>query len=261
MTARLPGTPIPAFALRVLVAGLALTMAGAALAAATAGQVTHLSGTLSARKADGTAKLLSVKSEVQEGDLLTTEAETYARIKFVDGAEVVLRPGTQLKISAYSFAENKPQTDNVLLSMLKGGLRAVTGLIGKRNHNAVSYSTATATIGIRGTHFGALACNGDCGDVPTVSGKPPEDGLHLDVADGAIVVTNACSEQASTVPCRHVQQVLTAGQFGFVRDAFTPPVIVPPQQGIQVTMPPNISQNNAAGRGVGKGKAAECVAQ
>lgn len=227
---------------------LALT-AGAA-GAAPIGQVTHLSGTLSAKRDDGSAKLLSVKSEVHEGDLLTTEAETYARIKFVDAAEVVLRPGTQLKISAYSFAEGKPQTDNVLLNMLKGGLRAVTGLIGKRNREAVNYSTVTATIGIRGTHFGALSCNNDCGGIPTVTGKPPENGLHLDVADGAIVVRNEGG-----------QQQFAAGQFGYVRDAATPPIVVPPQQGIQVTMPPAISQNDAAGRGVGKGKESECVAQ
>jgi hypothetical protein len=45
--------------------------------AAPAGQITHLSGTLSAKRADGTAKLLSVKSEVMEGDTLGTESETY----------------------------------------------------------------------------------------------------------------------------------------------------------------------------------------
>lgn len=249
MNARLFNRLPPTVAFKALAAGLVLMLAELA-AAAPAGQVTHLSGILSAKKEDGAAKLLSVKSEVQEGDLLTTEADTYARIKFVDGGEVVLRPGTQLKITAYSFAENKPQTDNVFLSMLKGGLRAVTGLIGKRNRDAVSYSTATATIGIRGTHFGALFCANDCGNIPTVTGKPPENGLHLDVADGAILVRNSAG-----------QQQFAAGQFGYVRDAVTPPIVVPPQQGIQVTMPPSISQNSAAGRSVGKTKDTECVAQ
>ena len=214
-----------------------------------AGQVTHLSGILSVKRGEAT-KMLSVKSEVQEGDMLTTESETYARIKFVDGGEVVMRPGTQLKVASYSFAENKPQADNVVLNMVKGGLRAVTGLIGKRNRDQVSFTTSTATIGIRGTHFGALSCNNDCGGIPTVSGKPPENGLHLDVAAGAIVVSNTAGRQE-----------IGTGQFGFVQSANSPPVIVPPQQGIQVTMPANISQNSGAGRGVGKGKESECVAQ
>lgn len=225
-----------------------LAWGGAAYAAA--GQVTHLSGTLSVRKPDGTSRLLGIKSEVQEGDMLSTEAETYARVKFVDGAEVVLRPQSQLLVQHYSFNEAKADSDNIVLSMLKGGLRAVTGLIGKRNREKVTFNTATATIGIRGTHFGALFCQNDCASIPTTSGKPPENGLHLDVADGAIVVRNAAG-----------QQILGAGQFGFVRDSQTAPQIIPPQQGIQVTMPSSISRNKGGSAGIGKNKSGECSAQ
>lgn len=224
----------------------ALVLSGEVLAA-TAGQVTHLSGTLSARTIDGKSKLLSVKSEVQEGDTLTTEAETYARIKFNDGGEVVLRPGSQLKVEAYSYNPTKPESDNVGMSLLKGGLRAVTGLLGQRNKEKVSFTTNTATIGIRGTHFGALLCQADCGGIPTVSGLPPADGLHVDVAVGAVVVSNPAG-----------QQQINAGQFGYVASPTAPPQVVPPQQGIQVTMPASIAQDKAGGRGVGKSGDAEC---
>ena len=214
---------------------------------ATAGQITHLSGTLSAKRADGTSKLLAVKSEVMEGDTLGTESDTYARIKFADGGEVVMRPGTQLKIENYSYNAAKPESDSVVMNMLKGGLRAVTGLIGKRNREKVSFQTDTATIGIRGTHFGALLCQNDCGGVPTTGGNPPANGLHVDVASGAITMSNAAGS---------VQ--INAGQFGFVANRSTTPTIVPPQQGIQVTMPSSISQNKGGGRGVGRGDDAEC---
>lgn len=236
-----------------ILAGLLLAagaFSGTAHAAGSVGQVTHLSGTLVAKRADGSAKLFSVKSQVQEGDTLSTEQDTYARIKFSDGGEVVLRPGSQLKVEAYSFNQDKPKEDNVFLSMLKGGLRAVTGLVGKRNRDAVVFGSVTATIGIRGTHFGALICQNDCAGVPTVSGKPPENGLHLDVADGAIVVKNSAG-----------QQVISAGQFGFVQSPNAVPVIVPPGQGIQVTMPSSISQNNSSGRGVGAVKDNQCAVQ
>jgi len=229
---------------------LAALTPGVVHAAGPVGNVTHLSGVLTAKRADGTTKLISVKSEVQEGDTLSTERDTYARVKFADGGEVVLRPGSQLKIDAYSFDRAKPEADNILVSMLKGGMRAVTGLVGKRNRDAVSFGTTTATIGIRGTHFGALFCQNDCGGIPTVSGKPPENGLHLDVADGAIVVRNAAG-----------QQVITSGQFGFVQSANSLPIIVPPAQGIQVTMPTSISQNRSSGRGVGKANENECAVQ
>jgi FecR protein len=238
----------------LILAGLLLvaagTLSGVAHAAGPVGQVTHLSGVLTAKRADGSVKLLSVKSEVQEGDTLSTEQDTYARVKFADGGEVVLRPGSQLKVAAYSFDQARPESDSIVLNLLKGGLRAVTGLLGKRNHDAVSVSTTTATIGIRGTHFGALFCQDDCGGVPTVSGKPPENGLHLDVADGIIVVKNAAG-----------LQLINAGEYGFVKSATTPPVLVPPTQGIQVTMPTSISQNNTSGRGIGKVKENECAVQ
>lgn len=214
------------------------------------GQITHLSGTVAVKRSDGTAKVLSVKSDIQQGDTLSTQDDTYARIKFVDGAEVVLRPNSELKVAAYSYNQAKPENDNVLLSMFKGGLRAVTGLLGKRNRDKVSFTTPTATIGIRGTHFGALFCNNDCGNIPTTSGSPPENGLHVDVTNGAINLKNEGGEQ-----------LIGTGQFGFVHDARTPPVIIPPEKGIQVTMPNSIADNKGSGKGLGKGGGSECAAQ
>lgn len=232
------------FARALLLVGLAW----APLAqAATAGQVTHLSGTLSAKRVDGTTKLLSIKSEVHEGDTLSTETETYARIKFADGGEVVMRPGSQLKIETYAYNAAKPESDNIVMNMFKGGLRAVTGLIGKRSREKVSFQTETATIGIRGTHFGALLCQNDCGGVPTTAGTPPPNGLHVDVTNGAITLSN----KAGTIQ-------INAGQFGFVASPNTAPVPVPPQQGIQVTMPNSIAQNKGGGKGIGKGDDPEC---
>lgn len=215
--------------------------------AATAGKITHLSGTISAKRLDGTSKLLAVKSDVLEGDTLSTESETYARIKFVDGGEVVLRPGTQLTIENYSYNAANPESDNILMSMFKGGLRAVTGLLGKRNRDKISFKTQTATIGIRGTHFGALLCQNDCGGVPTTGGTPPPNGLHVDVTTGVITLSNGAGS---------VQ--IGAGQFGFVSGPNSAPIPVPPQQGIQVTMPSSIASNKGDGKGVGPAGAAEC---
>jgi hypothetical protein len=232
--------------LAVMAAGL-VVLPFAPDPANTARPITHQSGTLSAKRADGTSKLLSVKSDVLEGDTLGTEAETYARIKFADGGEVVMRPGTQLKIESYAYNAAKPESDNVIMNMFKGGLRAVTGLIGKRNRDKVSFHTETATIGIRGTHFGALLCQNDCGGVPTTGGTAPPNGLHVDVTSGAVVVTNTAGS---------IQ--VGAGGFGFVANANTAPIPVPPQQGIQVTMPSSIAQNKGGGKGIGKGDDAEC---
>ena len=215
--------------------------AASGAAAVGVGQVTHLSGTLMAKRADGTVKVLAVKSDVIEGDTLATQDGTYARLKFNDGAEVVLRPTSQLKVDAYQFAEAEPKRDNVVLSLLRGGLRKVTGLIGRRNRDNVRLAAPTATIGIRGTHLGMLFCHNDCGMIRMPGGVPPQNGLHLDVAAGAVTLTN----QAGT-------QLVNAGQFAFAPlDPKLPPVIVPAGQGIQVTIPPAIARNDATGRTLG----------
>jgi len=227
-------------------AALWVAAASAQTEPSTIGTVTHLSGVLVAKKADGGTRLLGVKSEIAEGETLVTEQATYARVKFADDAELVLRPSSQIKIESYRFTSAQPEKDSVLLSLLKGGLRSVTGLIGKRSRDNVRFSTSTSTIGIRGTHFGMLLCQNDCASIPTSSGAP-ENGLHVDVVDGAITITNKAG-----------QQVLTAGQFGYVRDATTAPVIVPPGRGIQVTMPPSISRNAGSGKAIGSSSNFEC---
>lgn len=215
-----------------------------------AGTVTHLAGTLSVQTQQGQKRLLGVNSSVENGDLLTTEEGTYARIKFADGAEVVMRPSSQMRVDSFAYNAAKPEGGNFVLSMLRGGLRAITGLIGKTRPENVKFNTNTATIGIRGTHFGALLCQGDCGNLTSGGGQPLQNGLHVDVADGAIVVSNRAGEA-----------LIGAGQFGFVRDSGVAPQLVPPSGGIRIGIPSGIARNDAAGRSVGGKGDAECLAQ
>lgn len=233
----------------LLLAALLFACLGTAFAAP-AGEITHLSGILSVKRADGTAKILAVKSQVNEGDTVTTEKDTYARIKFIDGAEVVLRPDSQVKVESYRYEEAKPAGDNIFVSLVKGGLRAVTGLVGKRNKEKIAYQTPTATIGIRGTHFGALFCQGDCGGLRNAGGEPLRDGLHLDVASGITSATNPAGALD-----------FHAGQFGYVRNANTPPQVVPQEQGFRVTMPSSIAVNRGFGDGIGETSCSECVVE
>lgn len=229
-----------------LAAALAGLLPEAALAAA--GAVTHLSGAVVARRGDGQSQILSVKSEVQEGDVVATAENSYARVKFGDGTEVVLRPSTQMKVEAFKFAEQRPSEDSVVLSLLKGGLRSVTGLLARRNPASFRVQAPSATIGIRGTNFGLLYCENDCGGVPGPGGKPPANGLHVDVSDGAIVVSNAGGSQEFKV-----------GQFGYVQNSQTPPVQVPPGQGTEVTLPPQALSQKILGGTVGTSGSLECA--
>jgi len=224
--------------LLAILLGVAARVAGAPVA-----EVTHVSGALIARKADGSSRILAPQSKVESGELLATAQDTYARIKFTDGSEVTLRPNTQFRIDAFNYEERNAEQDSALFSLIKGGLRTITGLIGKRKPRAYEMRTTTATIGIRGTNYGLLLCQGDCGTVRANDGKTPADGLHLDVAEGAISVTNQSG-----------QVIFTAGQFGFVQNSSSQPTAVPPEQGATRNIPSFTSDNLP-------GKAPACVVQ
>lgn len=143
----LSNTVIKAFAL------VFLCFAGSVLAAPV-GQVMNLSGPLFALDAAGTQRILSVGSQIEPGETLVTERNTYAQVRFIDQGVVTLKPGTHFKVESFAFDEKAPEKDGAVFGLLKGALRTVTGLIGKRgNQDAYSMRTPTATIGIRGTQF------------------------------------------------------------------------------------------------------------
>jgi len=193
--------------------------------AGVAGTVTQLAGVLTAQKTDGTAKILSLQSSVESGDLLSTSANTYARIRFTDGGDMTLRPNTQLRIEGYQFQQEQPKEDNAFFRLIKGGLRAVTGLVGKRNGlESYKVATPTATIGIRGTDWGALFCENDCGGYKDNAGKTPQNGLYVDVVSGKIIVTSTGGAQE-----------FSPGQFGFISGVTTPPIILPPNNGVPIS--------------------------
>jgi hypothetical protein len=203
---------------------LLVAMVPASAWADAAGTVTQLAGVLTARKADGVVKILGLQSAVDSGDLLSTGASSYANLKFSDGGAMTMRPNTQLRIDDYKFQQAKPQEDNAFFRLLKGGLRAVTGLVGKRNGLAnYQVATPTATIGIRGTDWGALYCENDCADYKTNDGKQPVNGLYLDVTSGKIIVTNASGSHE-----------FSPGEFGFVGQN-QPPIIMPPTSGVPIS--------------------------
>ncbi len=78
----------------IFIAAIALScgFVGGAAQAAGGGEVVHLSGTLSVQRPDGAILVLAQKSEVNQGDLLTTQKDSYAQINFADGSSLTMRP-------------------------------------------------------------------------------------------------------------------------------------------------------------------------
>jgi hypothetical protein len=191
------------------------------------GSVAHLSGTLSVQRADGSVRILSQKSEVSPGDLLTTQRDSYAQVNFTDGSSITMRPNTQVRVEQYRFVQDRPQEDSSLLRLLKGGLRTVTGLVGKRgNQDAYRIGTNTATIGIRGSSGDHLECSQGCAGVTSTSDQL-DPGLYHTTYTGSYVLQNDVGEI-----------VLGEGQFGFVKDPNSPPVILPGDPGLSLAQLP-----------------------
>jgi hypothetical protein len=207
---------------------LTVLMSMPLLAFADGGVVTQLAGTMTATRAGGTV-VLSKGSVVQQGDTITTQKGAYAQIKFSDGAVMTVKPGTEFVIKEHNFSKDEPEKDVSTFSLLKGGLRTVSGLIGKRgNRDAYKLNTATATIGIRGTVFDV----DDCSTVKCVKGKAGDTkdsdkadilvpAIYVGVHDGEIVVKNAGGELT-----------LTAGQFGIAPTSSVIPTKLPGDPGL-----------------------------
>jgi FecR protein len=204
------------------------------------GQVQHLSGTLHVQRADGSIRLLSEKSQVLVGDVVSTERDSYAQLRMTDGGRITLRPNTQIRVEGYQFSEKEPEKDNFVFALLKGGMRAVTGLIGKRiNRDAYKLRTATATVGIRGTDFNAIEVPGGGG------GNAPAPGVYVVVSDGQVVVTSGGTELLAS-----------AGQTAFAGDPNLPAAIIPPPPNLPDIDPPaSFGSDNPTAINGGQGSA------
>jgi hypothetical protein len=88
---------------------------------------------------------------VNEGDTLLSSPSAYAQIRMEDGGMVAMRPDTRLKIDRFTFDGHQDGTERSFFSLFKGGFRAITGQIGKKNKANYRITTPATTIGIRGT--------------------------------------------------------------------------------------------------------------
>lgn len=175
--------------------GLCL-LSGLAAAQQRAGEISHLQGLATAQQPGGEFRFLERGAAVFEGDVIATTDKGYAVVSLIDGTKFTLRPSTTFALE--SFAHNQG-TEHALMRLFKGGMRVITGLVGKRNPGSMQLRTSSATVGIRGTSFDARLCGDDCrveGFTPL--GASPQPGSTADPlaviarivqANGAILAT------------------------------------------------------------------------
>lgn len=142
----------------VSAAALLAAVSAPSIAAEQAGSVLGIKGEVKASGAGGERVLLK-DDPVFVGETLETGANSYLVITFVDGAKATVRPNSSLEIERYSAAETN---GGALISLVKGGLRAVTGAIAARDPDSYRVKTPAATLGVRGTEYYLRICEQDC---------------------------------------------------------------------------------------------------
>ena len=166
----------------VCVALCVMVHAGAAVAAAgRAGEVKTVRGFASAASDSGSIRKLEKGNDVNSGETIVTSSNNFLRMQLTDGGYIVLRPNTRFQIEDYNLDE-EPTQNRGFFNLVKGGFRAVTGAIAKRNRSNYKFRTSVATIGIRGTDLEVLDCTDGCPDL----GTDTEPGVYLKVHQGEV---------------------------------------------------------------------------
>lgn len=226
---------------------------------AAAGLVQFTAGDVQLRRGE-TLSRLSKGSELDGGDVVLTGTEGRAQIRFSDGGLVALYPDSQFTVTRYADGAGAGE-DHFVVNLLRGGMRALTGLIGKRNPANYKVVTPTAVVGIRGSAFLlAIDANGQV----FVSGE--QDEIEVCTQAGCVGVTAGeavlvVSDQdlpvythtRALLPVPQVQTPLVAGDQVDVqgRRAFVyivpapvpvpvppPPEAAPPPAPVPVSPPP-----------------------
>lgn len=147
-----------------------------------AGLVQFTAGDVQLRRGDSLSRLAK-GAELDGGDVVLTGTEGRAQIRFSDGGLVALYPDSQFTVTRYADGAGTGE-DHFVVNLLRGGMRALTGLIGKRNPASYKVITPTAVVGIRGSAFMlAIDANGKV----LVSGE--QDEIEVCTQAGCVGVT------------------------------------------------------------------------
>ncbi len=119
--------------------------------AQSAARVMAVTGSAKAVEPKGNERLLQKGAELFAGDKVVTQDDSLVQLRLNDGGYMSVRSNTEMVIDRFVYDEKDSSKSNFLVSLLRGGFRSITGLIGRTNPNGYQIRSSTATIGIRGT--------------------------------------------------------------------------------------------------------------
>ena len=100
----------------------------------------------------GAERALVAGGALSATDRVTTGPDSSASLVLRDGTLLVVGPNSRMELQEFAF---NPTTHdgNMVVGVLRGTVRMVSGLIRKTREDAVRVVTPTALVGIRGTDF------------------------------------------------------------------------------------------------------------
>lgn len=196
-----------------------LLSAGVAQAVEIAANIVFTVGTVTIENVQGGSRPAVQGGELNAGETIATAADGRVQLKFRDGATLSLNPSSRFRVDDYRYSGQPAQENRGFFSLLRGGFRTVTGLIGKQYREQYRVKTSVATIGIRGTVFTA---------------NMSDDGLRVNTVQGLVEVCSdvACiligQGQGTHVPAVDRKPILIGDATAAVPDTLPPGAPTPP---------------------------------
>lgn len=191
--------------LALLILTLLLLSSASAKADEGIGQILFVHGSAEITDLDGVTNEAKVGQIVSLGDRIVTRAASSLQIQLSDTTYFAIYPNSEIVLKDYQYLNTKK--DKVETSLIRGGLRSITGSIGGQNKRAFRLKTPVATIGIRGTDLTAYYIPPDM-----ASAFLGRQGAYLTIHRGGGYLQNASG----------VQEV-KPGQAAYTASAVSPP--------------------------------------
>ena len=100
------------------------------------GSIYVVSGDVFVAQGKDPAHRVTDHEAIVSNTLVNTGDHSSALLKFEDGQVVTMQSNSTFQVREYRYDAKKIENSNIVFSMLKGGMRFVTGLIGKARKQA-----------------------------------------------------------------------------------------------------------------------------
>ena len=179
--------------IRLLLTALVLAGAAHSALAQSVGRVLMAVGDVAASRFGRTIALAS-GTAIESGDQIRTGSASGVQIRFADGSIVSLKPQSVFTVDDYRFAGQDDGNARAFFNLIAGGMRTVTGLIGKVNQRNFALRTPTATVGIRGSGWNTSVCTPSAPCAGGGSAQAPN-GTYIWVWDKGVFSDNGGGRQ------------------------------------------------------------------